>query len=66
MSANRNESSEALYRLVNNPDRPDWIRRDALQGLIDREEVYLLESIVNNSDRPDWIRKMALKGLRKI
>ena len=49
-----------------NTGRYDWIRREALQELINREVVVMLERIVNNSGLYDWIRKMALEGLKKI
>jgi len=66
MDDSKTGSSEALYRLVNNTDRPNSMRREALQELITRQEIGMLESIMNNPDRPTWMRDMALEGLKSI
>jgi len=57
------QAADYLYRLANNPDRPDKMRRLAVETLVDiRHSRYCL-AIADNPDRPDWMRKLAMKGL---
>lgn len=57
------QAADYLYRLANNSDRPDQMRRIAVQTLVGiRHSRYCL-AIADNSDRPDWMRKLAMKGL---
>ena len=55
-------SQENEY-LVNNPDRPDWMRKEALCNLVRDGSIDALFRLVNNSDRPDWIRYGALEAI---
>jgi hypothetical protein len=55
--------AKCLYRLANNTDRPDKMRRTSVETLVAiRHSKYCL-MIADNSDRPNWMRKLAMKGL---
>ena len=62
-SALGDAAAQCLYRLANNTDRPDRMRRAAVETLAAiRHSKYCL-AIADNPDRPDWMRKLAMKGL---
>lgn len=56
-------ASDFLYRLANNSDRPDRMRRQAVETLVAVRHADYCLRIADNSDRPDWMRKLAMKGL---
>jgi hypothetical protein len=63
VSSIASQATDCLFKLANNPDRPDWMRRMAVETLVDiRYSKYCL-AIADNPDRPDWMRKLAMKGL---
>lgn len=56
-------AADYLYKLANNTDRPDRMRRVAVETLVlIRHSTYCLK-IADNPDRSDWMRKLAMKGL---
>ncbi|WP_136360725.1 hypothetical protein [Desulfatibacillum aliphaticivorans] len=56
-------AAEYLYKLANDTNRPDRMRRIAVETLVTiRHSTYCLK-IADNSNRPDWMRKLAMKGL---
>ena len=58
-----NAATQCLYRLADNTDRPDQMRRAAVETLVAiRHSKYCL-AIADNTERPDWMRKLAMKGL---
>jgi hypothetical protein len=57
------QSADYLYELANNSNRPDKMRKIAVETLVDiRHSQYCL-AIADNSNRPDWMRKLAMMGL---
>jgi len=56
-------AADFLIRLANNTDRPDRMRKAAVEALVAGRWSKQCLSIADNSDRPDWMRKMAMKGL---
>lgn len=51
------------YYLVDNPDRPDWMRREALCNLVRDGCVAHLYQLADNPDRPDWLRYSSIAAL---
>lgn len=63
VSSLSNLAADYLFKLANNTDRPDRMRRLAVETLVFiRHSKYCLR-IADNPDRPDWMRKLAMKGL---
>lgn len=56
-------AAQCLYRLANNTDRPDRMRRSAVETLVAIRHSKCCLGIADNPDRPDWMRKLAMKGL---
>lgn len=57
------QAADYLYKLANNTDRPDKMRRIAVETLVDIRHGRYCLAIADNPDRPDWMRKLAMKGL---
>lgn len=55
-----------LHRLADNPDRPDPLRRQALEALAGAGWSELCLAIADNPDRPDWLRRIAMSGLMSL
>jgi hypothetical protein len=56
-------AAQCLYKLANNSERPDRMRRTAVETLVAIRHSKHCLAIADNSDRPDWMRKLAMKGL---
>ena len=54
---------EENFCLANNPDRPKWIRKEALCNLVRDGCIDYLAKLVNDSDRPTWLRYGALEAI---
>ena len=51
------------FELVDNPDRADWMRKEALCNLARDGCMAELYRLTDNPDRADWIREGALEAL---
>jgi len=56
-------AAEALYEIANNPDRPDRMRRKAVEALVAGRWSRKCLALADNYERPDWMRELAMKGL---
>jgi len=53
----------ALYKIANNPDRPNKMRRMAVEALVRGRWSRECLALADNPDRPNWMRKLAMKGI---
>ncbi|MDY6960172.1 MAG: hypothetical protein SVK08_13555, partial [Halobacteriota archaeon] len=59
-------STDILFRIVNETDKSDWVRNQALDGLIVLKAAKELESIADNENMGSVIRKTAKNNLAKM
>lgn len=62
-SAASSTAAESLYRIADNPDRPDRLRRAAVNSLVAGRWARHCHALADNPDRPDWLREAAIRGM---
>jgi|GEM_PF-5962198 len=57
------DSAEDLYKAIGDLNKSQWIRKKALDDLVEMSASDILFRIVNETDKSEWVRNQALEGL---